>query len=281
MFAHPITGDFRLLASSPLIGLDPTQLGAGPLLSAESSTDLNGLPRVTGNGRDLGAYQHQIPAVTATAMPTTAAPGTTISFNGGGSTTTPSDPLTFAWRFDDGATASGTTAMHAFASPGAHSGTLTATDSLGFTGSAVAAVTVAVPGVHVTGVSQSAARWVEGNALARFGSARIPVGTTFRFTLDVPAGVTFAFVRLAPGRHVGGRCVAQTHGNRHKPACTRKLAAGSLSFLGHAGVNAVRFEGRLSAHSKLPLGRYAMTLTATASGNHSAPQQLNFTVVGR
>jgi len=61
-FVNP-AGDFRLLASSPLLNFDPTPLGATPVGATESATDLDGRMRITGTGRDLGAYQHQPPIV--------------------------------------------------------------------------------------------------------------------------------------------------------------------------------------------------------------------------
>jgi hypothetical protein len=57
LFVDAGTGDYRLSASSPLLDLDPRPLEAG-----ESATDLAGNPRISGGGRDLGAYELQVPA---------------------------------------------------------------------------------------------------------------------------------------------------------------------------------------------------------------------------
>jgi hypothetical protein len=283
-FAHPLTGDFRLLASSPLIGLDPTLIGGGPLGSQESATDINGLPRITGSGRDLGAYQHQPPAVTATASPASVAPGVPVTFTGTGSTVTPSDPLSFSWSFDDGAIETGLDTTQSFSANGLHSGTLTATDALGFTSTATADVTVSspAPSPRVSDLAESAKVWREGNRIVQFSSApKHPLGTTFTFTLNTAATVKLSFTRSVDGRRLRGKCLARTAHNRHKPACLRSLAAGSLTFSGDAGANRVLFQGRLSNSDKLPLGVYAMTLTAIASGHSSVSQLLHFTIVAR
>jgi hypothetical protein len=73
-FANPAS-DLRLLATSPLLHFDPTALGHTPLGATESATDLSGAPRITGTGRDLGAYQHQPPTVTASVAPASVATG--------------------------------------------------------------------------------------------------------------------------------------------------------------------------------------------------------------
>jgi hypothetical protein len=55
-----------------------------------------------------------------------------------------------------------------------------------------------------------------------------PVGTTFSFSLNESASITLAFKRAASGRHVPGKCVAQTSSNKHQPNCPLSVSAGSL-----------------------------------------------------
>lgn len=134
----------------------------------------------------------------------------------------------------------------------------------------------------LSGASQSARRWRAGRRLPVIGgSRRRPgVGTTFRFTLDRAAAVRFAFVARRPGRRVGLRCLPPTGRNRTRNRCTRLVPAGTLRVAGHAGLNAVGFEGGLSRHRALRPGRYVVTITATtADGLASAPQTLAFTIV--
>ena len=43
-------------------------------------------------------------------------------------------------------------------------------------------------------------------------------------------------------------------------------------------MNKVSFEGLISKHKKLKPGSYTLLLTATASGEHSTPSTLHFTI---
>jgi hypothetical protein len=107
-------------------------------------------------------------------------------------------------------------------------------------------------------VRQSAARWRVGNRLATVSRAKPPVGTTFYFSLNEQATVTFSFIRRLRGRTV---------------------TAGKLIFKGHSGANRVAFQGRLSAKKTLGPGRYTLVIAATDSaGTHSAPKSLGFTI---
>jgi hypothetical protein len=130
-------------------------------------------------------------------------------------------------------------------------------------------------------VSQSTSRWREGNKLAITSRSKgPPVGTTFTFMLNQPAVVSFAFTQQVGGRKVNGKCIAQTRANRRRPACKRSVTQGTLTFAGHSGSNKVVFQGRLSRSKRLPLGAYAMRITALSpAGQRSAPRSLNFTIV--
>ena len=58
------------------------------------------------------------------------------------------------------------------------------------------------------------------------------------------------------------------------------VTQGTLSFPGHAGLNKVVFQGRISPSKRLGLGAYALGITATNSvGERSSPRSLNFTIV--
>ncbi len=127
---------------------------------------------------------------------------------------------------------------------------------------------------------QSATSWREGKRLARITRAKAPTGTTFSFSLNEQATVTFSFTQRLPGRKVGGKCVAQSANNLRKPACTRTVTAGTLTFTGHTGTNKVVFQGRVSSAKKLKPGRYTLAITATNSaGARSAPKSLSFAIV--
>ncbi len=144
--------------------------------------------------------------------------------------------------------------------------------------------TVVAPAPAISGLSETARTWREGNRLSRISAKRrkrhaAPVGTTFSFTLNVAARVTFKFTRTARGRRVGRRCLAQTRRNKNKRRCSRAVTAGTMTLSAHAGKNRVRFEGRISKHAKLKPGNYTLLVTATASGERSPARTLRFTIL--
>jgi PKD domain len=236
------------------------------------------------NGRrDIGAfeYQRQPPVASITQSATTAAIGQAVKFDGSASSDPdPGETVTYAWSFDDGATATSAVVSHAFATPGSHVVTLKVTDPTGLTGTAHATVTVPSPAPIITGLSQSAATWREGRAQAQFARKhRPPIGTTFRFALNVPASVRFRFIESLGGRKVGRKCVAKTHANRHRPTCSRTAVGGTLRFEAQAGAHTLRFDGRLTARSRLAPGNYTMVVSATdSSGRTSPPRSIQFKI---
>jgi large repetitive protein len=125
--------------------------------------------------------------------------------------------------------------------------------------------------LEATGLTQSVSKWKRGG-----------VGMRVSFSLDEAAQVTFSFHRLLTGRKSKGRCITQTRANRHRPACTRSKAAGSLTVSGQDGPNAVAFKG-VVGFSKLAPGSYSATITAVASNSTPGPAvtvgTLRFTIV--
>jgi virginiamycin B lyase len=131
----------------------------------------------------------------------------------------------------------------------------------------------------ISNATQSASRWREGNKLAQISRGRKPpVGTTFKFSLNTSASVSFAFTQAKSGRNVAGKCVAQTGRNRKKRKCTQSVVAGMLGITGHAGVNTVGFQGRLTSSKKLKPGLYTLLITATTPGAPSTSKSLTFTI---
>jgi hypothetical protein len=134
----------------------------------------------------------------------------------------------------------------------------------------------------ITNAVQSHRVWREGSALAHSSANRskLPIGTTFSFTLNEQASISLDFTQRVGGHKVKDKCVAHTKQNRHKPTCKRTLTVGTLSFTGHSGKNKVTFQGHISHSRKLKQGRYTLLITATNSaGAHSAPKSLSFTIV--
>jgi virginiamycin B lyase len=132
---------------------------------------------------------------------------------------------------------------------------------------------------RLTNVTQSARRWREGNKLPHYASARPPVGTIFRFTLDKPAKVRFAFSHTVSGRRVGGECVAITKQNRGNAHCKMTMVVATLRHRGHVGSNSLHFEGRINRRKRLAPGTYTLEITANANGKQSRPHTLRFTIL--
>ena len=259
--------EYLLRFSSPLVDRGLTNA----VSPQESTTDLNGDPRVVdGNGdgtakRDVGAfeYQRRPPAVTTSVAPATAEIGQAVALSGSATEADPGETVTgLAWRFDDGATATGATASHAFKTAGAHTATLSATDSAGATGTATAAITVlARPSVRSLSLSPTTFRAATkgGSAVA---SAATPVGTKVRVGVTRRTAVKFTVQRRTSGRRSkGGRCVATTKRNRGATRCTRYVAVRG-SFSRKAGAKSTfKFTGRLNGR-RLSRGRYRLSARA-------------------
>jgi alpha-tubulin suppressor-like RCC1 family protein len=157
--------------------------------------------------------------------------------------------------------------------PGSFFPTFTATDADGIQASGgidVSVLSAPAAPVTVTAFSQSHSRWREGRRQTR---PALPRGTTFNVTLSGSAIVVLTFARQVSGRMVHGRCVAQTHANRHHHTCTRAVSAGTVSFSGHTGANTFAFTGKLANGHTLPHGRYVVTAQPTA-----ATRSLTFTI---
>ncbi len=131
----------------------------------------------------------------------------------------------------------------------------------------------------VTGFSESSSRWRRGRSLPHISSAT-PVGTTFSFALNEPASVNLAFTQRVPGRRVAARCIAPGHGNAGRPRCKRPLTVGSFALPGHAGLDELDFQGRLSRSKTLKPGSYLVSLSASdARGLKVVSRSLSFTIV--
>jgi PKD repeat protein len=142
-----VLGDFRPAFNSVLVDRGVP----GGLLAGEPTVDLFGSPRlVDGNGdgtarRDIGAFEYQrsAPIISAaSATPTTAVTGEAIAFTATATDADFGETPALTWTFDDGGSASGDSVQHAWATPGAHTATVTATDPAGASSSATVAVTI-------------------------------------------------------------------------------------------------------------------------------------------
>jgi hypothetical protein len=128
----------------------------------------------------------------------------------------------------------------------------------------------------LTDVAQTHTRWREGGTPAHISGAKkssksnkLPIGTTFSFTLNESASATFTFTKSA-------RC--KVGKKKQKRRCSRTALAGTLTLTAHAGVNKLSFDGLITKRKRLAPGDYALQLTASASGKQSTPSKLRFTI---
>jgi hypothetical protein len=251
-------GDFHLAAGSPLIDAGT----AGSVTAA--ATDRDGRPRASdGNGdcshiTDIGAFEFQGTKTTALATVSahSALAGQGLRFAAVKACIPGPEAPTLTWRFDDGAAATGTAAVHAFATAGHHTATLTVADHHGHQAvSSVAVDITAPPAIAKLRVTPKRVRI--GTLLPKLvrTAAKLPNGT-IRFTLSEPASVRLSFTK---------------HGHTLKKR---------LRFTAHAGVNRIRFAARLSRTARLRPGTYRLTIVATdATGAHSEPATARFTAI--
>jgi hypothetical protein len=131
---------------------------------------------------------------------------------------------------------------------------------------------------HISALKESHTSWREAKRAAKI-SRNHPLGTTFSFSLNEAARVSFTFTHKLAGRRVARSCRAQTKENRTHRACKRTVIAGTFVFTGHGGTNKLVFYGLLSAHRKLQPGSYTLLVTATTAGKTSNTQTLHFTIL--
>jgi PKD domain len=281
-FVNPGGRDYRLAADSPLIDAgDPAALTAD-----EPAQDLNRATRpLDGNGdctirRDMGAFEFQPPqrapvGATATAAPTSAAAGQSVTFSAAAACDPDGDALVFSWSFDDGTAASGQSVSKAFATGGTHVGTVTVSDPGGRTASATASIEVAAPTVFpptttILSFSMLRTSFAVGSAPTATSAATKPKrGSAFRFALTKAAAVTITIESLTAGRVSKGRCVKPTGKLRRAKKCTRATRKGVLHRAGAAGGNNVPFSGRIGKKALSP-GRYRARLAGPGAKSRTA-----------
>ena len=193
------------------------------------------------------------------------------------------------WSFGDGAGAGGTSTTHVYTAPGDYKVTLSSVDALGNIGSASA--TIAISLAHttpattntlptLTDVSMTNRRFRVSKRATAISAKKIPLGTSFHFTLSAAAKLRIAISRSTPGLRKGRLCRApstklvRTHAKR----CTRSLPTGTLTHASEAeGADSISFSGRIGHHALNP-GVYTATLSASSTAGRSKPVTLSFTI---
>jgi hypothetical protein len=245
-------------------------------------------------GENVRGFVYDVgPSISAVAIPTTAQVGQPVTFSMASPVSLWRTVTGVTWAFGDGTTAGGLSTTHTYTQPGEYHVTASAADAQllapGFperhvensvtgtiritpspiTPSPKTTTPLAVP--VIAHVHESHRVWRE--RIPRKHRNGPPAGTTFTFALNAQANVRFAFTRLP------GECMTHSHG-RHRRACPRPVAAGSLSLVGHAGIDTLQFRGRLSSTRWLAPGSYSLTITAANGSEHSTTASLAFTIVG-
>lgn len=241
--------------------------------SACPATDQRGASRPQGSACDIGAFE-------------LAAPTVTIATPAAGGIYPQGASVASAYSCEEGGIASAIASCTGTAaegqaidtgSPGTKTFTATATDKAGVRTSRTVSYTVVPAAVVLGNLRQTHRSWSETKHRGRHAP---PVGTTFRFTLNVPATATLTFTQVGNGRKVKGRCQPLTKHNRAKPRCRLTRTRGKLTVAANAGANALRFKGTLPGGKRLKPGSYKLTLSAADSaGNVSVPQAIGFTIL--
>jgi len=233
------------------------------------------------------------PALGAVTIPSSASLGVPAAF-----AASPQDvwsAVATVWSFGDGGTATGATATHAYARGGTYTATVTAVDALGNAVSQSGTVQVGTPpgpaiaAPRLTNASLTYRRFRVGRrstplrgtaqAAARRRASAVPVGTTFRFTLDHPANVRIGFARQTRGvRNRAGDCVRPSRRLAGRRRCRLFVPDGTLVRSASQGAIRVPFSGRVGRRALRP-GRYRAGLTAAIGGRSAKPTVLTFRIV--
>jgi hypothetical protein len=258
-FVNASGGDFHELAASPTVD-------AGADSSLNGSLDFDGLPRTMGAHTDIGAFEYPVPVCQAVSATVPFNTTTAVPLHCADPSGAPITSYAIVTAPGHGTVSVNSTGTATYTPASGYSGpdsfTFHATSSQGTGAPATASITVTPASAShrptLSHVSQSHRRWREGSALPHVASARPPVGTKFRFTVNQSVKVRFAFTQ-------------RRHGHR--------VTRGTLRFSVGPGGHKMRFAGRLSKHKKLKPGRYTLVITATNAAGQAATAKLKFRII--
>jgi virginiamycin B lyase len=136
----------------------------------------------------------------------------------------------------------------------------------------------------LTGIAMSARRFRVGPARTAVAAGRTrprrpPRGTTVTWRLSEAALTRLRIERRSTGRRLRGRCVAPSRRLRRARRCVRWRRAGTLTRRRGAGLQRLRWSGRIGTRALRP-GRYRIVLSAVdTAGNRSRTRTLTFRIV--
>jgi hypothetical protein len=295
LFAMPAGGWSGVLhETSGLVAADASVTDLGEGVGVSGQTVVGGAPaRVVGSNAFQGSvYVFAPPAPTvAIASPASGAVYTQAQSVAAAYSCSAASPATLSAC--TGPSVSG--APIDTATPGAHTFTVTATDSEGFRTTQSVAYTVAAspapggglaraasPAPALSHVTQAHTSWRRGGKLATLAKSgrKPPTGTAFSFTLNTAADIKLAFTQRVGGRKVGGKCVLESSHNKRRGHCLRTVTVGTLSLPAVApGSRRISFQGRLSRRTTLKPGPYSVTISATNASGRASAKALAFTIV--
>jgi hypothetical protein len=276
----PAGGDFHETSASPTID-------AGVTSAANGSFDFEGQPRTAAGKTDIGADEFfATPAVSAGAAGAITTSAVTLA----GSVTPGRAETTYMFEYGTtpalgSSTPAGTLTAGSLAQPvsatiaGLAPGTryyweLVATNLAGSTSSPAQTFTTSpTPASTLPLVSPPSALLPRPSApslsaltispKAFFSTGRHhKLGATIAYNDTQPASTTITVEQRQPGVRSAKRCVAPPrHGHGHPRRCTRLVKLGSFTHADAAGVNRVKFSGKLHGQVLKP-GSYTLVLVA-------------------
>jgi len=248
-FVDAAGGDLRLRHDSPLVDRGDPAFQPGLALDRDSHLRPRDGDGAGGARVDIGGleYQRSAPVAAATATPVVVDSGQVVTFDGRASDADPGENPTYHWAFDDGTSAVGPTAQHAFTTAGTHAATLTVTDPAGVTDSAQVTVQVnsPAPPAPSDGSAQTSTTQTPAFAGVRLVSTRLSFGGRFiTLKLSCPAATV-------------GRCSGRsklTARRRASSGAARAVTLGRAGFSIASGRQA-RVRVRVSRAGRRLLGR--------------------------
>lgn len=111
---------------------------------------------------------------------------------------------------------------------------------------------------------------------------RVAKGGQIRFRLAKPARFRISFEWILPGKKAGKRCLKPKAALRKRKSCRRFVKVKpKITMAGVAGLNRVRFKGRVRKRFVLKPGRYRLSVVALGPRGRSAPAHANFRLLAK